>query len=102
MSRMGKKQKSAYDLAMEKLEAADRDAGVKETSLSAKQKEAIAEARRVAASRLAEREILFRDGMRKNADPAEREKAEEGYRIDRQRIEDDRDRAIEAIRGGPR
>jgi hypothetical protein len=97
---MGKKQKSAYDLAMEKLEAEDRASGVQETSLSAAQKEAIAEARRVAASRLAEREILFRDGMRKVADPAEREKAEEEYRIDRQRIEDDRDRAIESIRRG--
>jgi hypothetical protein len=98
---MGKKQKSAYDLAMEKLEAADRESGVKEISLSAAQKEAIAEARRVAASRLAEREILFRDAMRKTPDPAEREKAEEGYRIDRQRIEDDQDRAIESIRRGP-
>jgi hypothetical protein len=100
MSRMGKKQKSAYDLAMEKLEAADRESGVKETSLSAAQKEAIAEARRVAASRLAEREILFRDAMRKTPDPAEREKAEDGYRIDRQRIEDEGDRAIESIRRG--
>jgi hypothetical protein len=100
MSRMGKKPKTAYDLAMERLEAADRESGVKETSLSDVQKEAIAEARRIAASRLAEREILFRDAMRKTPDPAEREKAEEGYRIDRQRIEDDQDRAIESIRRG--
>jgi hypothetical protein len=102
MSHMGKKPKSAYDLAMEKLEAVDRESGVKETPLSGVQKEAIAEARRVAASRLAEREILFRDAMKKTADPAEREKAEEGYRIDRKRIEDDRDRAIESIRSGGR
>jgi hypothetical protein len=101
MSRMGKKPKTAYDLAMERLEAADRESGVKETALSDVQKEAIAEARRVAASRLAEREILFRDAMRKTPDPAEREKAEEGYRIDRQRIADDQDRAIESIRRGP-
>lgn len=100
MSRMSKKPKTAYDLAMERLEAADRESGVKETPLSAAQKEAIAEARRVAASRLAEREILFRDGMQKYADPAERDKAEEEYRIDRQRIGDDCDRAIESIRGG--
>lgn len=97
---MGKEPKTAYDLAMERLEAADKESGVKETSLSPAQKEAIAEARRVAASRLAEREILFRDAMGKVADPAEREKAEEEYRIDRQRIDDDRDRAIEKIRGG--
>jgi len=102
MSRMGEKPKSAFDLAMERLEAADRESGVKETSLSGVQKEAIAEARRVAASRLAEREILFRDAMKRIADPAEREKAEDQYRIDRKRIEDDRDRAIESIRGGRR
>ncbi len=102
MSRMGEKPKSAYDLAMERLEAADRESGVKETSLSGVQKEAIAEARRVAASRLAEQEILFRDAMRKTADPAERDKAEDEYRIARKRIEDDRDRAIESIRGGRR
>jgi hypothetical protein len=102
MSLMGEKPKSAYDLAMERLEAADRESGVKETSLSGAQKEAIAEARRVAASRLAEQEILFRDAMRKIADPAEREKAEDEYRINRKRIEDDQDRAIESIRGGRR
>ena len=100
MSRMGEKPKSAFDLAMERLEAADRESGVKETSLSGVQKEAIAEARRVAASRLAEREILFRDAMRKITDPAERDKAEDEYRIARKRIEDDRDRAIESIRRG--
>jgi len=102
MSRMGRKQKSAYDLVMERLEAADRESGVKKTSLSSVQKEAIAEARRVAASRLAEREVFFRDAMRTTADPAERLKAEDEYRIDRKRIEDDRDETIESIRSGRR
>ena len=37
--------------------------------------------------------------MKKTADPAEREKAEGEYHIDRQRINDDCDRAIEKIRG---
>ena len=87
---------------MEKLKAGDRESGVKKTSLSGVQKEAIAEARRVAASRLAEQEILFRDAMRKTADPAERDKAEDEYRNNRKRIEDDRDRAIESIHGGRR
>ena len=102
MSRMGEKQKSAYDLAMEKLEAADREAGVRKTTLSPRQKEAIAEARRVAASRLAELEIRFQDTLQAGASRsrAERDKVEEEYRIDRKRIEDDRDRAIEAIRVG--
>jgi hypothetical protein len=102
MSSMGDKPKSAYELAMERLDASDRESGVEETPLTGSQKEAIAEARRVATSRLAEREILYRDAMRRRVDPAEREKAAEEYQIDRQRIEADRDRAIEAIRRGTR
>jgi hypothetical protein len=89
--------KSSFELAMERLRAAD-PAGAKEKPLSAAQKEEIAEARRIAAARLAECEILFKDAMKKNLEPAEREKAEGEYHIDRQRINDDRDRAIEAIR----
>ena len=96
---MSGKPKTAFDLAMERLNAEDREAGTKkETPLSAKQKEAIAEARRVASSRLAEREILFRDSMRKTPDPELRTKAEGEYHVDRQRINDDCERAIEAIR----
>ncbi len=96
---MGTPPKSAFDLAMERLNAADAGSGAKKTTLTPKQKEEIAEARRIAASRLAEREILFRDAMMKTPDPAAREKAESEYQIDRQRINDDCDRAIEAIRG---
>ena len=92
--------KSSFELAMERLRAADREAGVEETPLTDVQKAAIAEARTVAASRLAEREILFKDALRKVHDPAEREKAEEEYRVDRSRIEADRDRAIDRIRRG--
>jgi hypothetical protein len=95
---MGKTPKSSFDLAMERLDAADRESGTKKKALSPKQKEEIAEARRVAASRLAEREILFRDAMRKTPDPTAREIAEREYQTDRQRINDDCDRAIEAIR----
>ena len=73
--------KSAYELAMERLRALDRESGVAEARPSEAQKREIAEARRVAAARL-----------------AEREKAEREYQIDRQRINDDSERAIEAIR----
>ena len=90
--------KSSFDLAMERLRATDRESGVEETLLSPAQKREVAEARRVASSRLAEREILFGDAMRTTHDPAEREKAEREYRIDRQRINDDCERAIEVIR----
>ena len=91
--------KSSFELAMERLRAAD-SAETKEKPLSSTQKEEIAEARRVAAARLAECEILFKDALKRTSDPAEREKAEGEYQIDRQRINDDRDRAIEAIRRG--
>ncbi len=94
---MGNAPKSSFDLAMERLRANDRKAGVEATKLSPAQKEKIAEARRVATSRLAEREILFRDAMQRTGDPAEREKAEREYQLDRQRITDDCERAIEAI-----
>ena len=85
---------------MERLKAADREAGVEEVSLSETQKASIAEARAVASARLAEREILFKDALKKVHDPVEREKAEEEYRIDRSRIEADRDRTIDRIRRG--
>ena len=91
--------KSSFELAMERLRAAD-PAGTREKPLSAAQKEEIAEARRVAAARLAECEILFNDALKRTSEPAEREKAEGEYQIDRQRINDDRDRAIDAIRRG--
>lgn len=96
--------KSSFELAMERLRAADKDAGVEATPLTDEQKAAIAEARSVASARLAEREILFRDALKTVFDPAAREKAEEEYRVDRSRIEADRDRAIEGIRsrGGGR
>lgn len=94
---MAKAPKSSFDLAMERLRASD-PAGADEKPLSAAQKEEIAEARRVATARLAELEILFKDGLKKILEPAEREKAEGEYQIDRQRINDDRDRALEAIR----
>jgi uncharacterized membrane protein YqiK len=95
---MGEKPKSAFDLAMERLKAADKEAGVAETSLTDAQKEEIAEARRIASSRLAEREILFANAMKHTFEPTERAKAEQEYAIDRERIERDRDRAIEQIR----
>jgi hypothetical protein len=96
---MGKPPKSSYELAMERLRAAD-PAGAKTTTLSAKQKEEIAEARRVAAARLAEREILYGDALKQTDDPAEREKAENEYVIDRKRIDEDCERKVEAIRRG--
>lgn len=96
--------KTSYELAMERLRAGDLapgKKGKKEKPLTTAQKEKIAEARRVFAGRLAECEILFSDPSRQALDPAAQEKAESEYQIDRQRINDDLERAIEAIRRGP-
>ena len=96
---MAKKLKSSLELALERLGAADPK-GPKTSPLTAKQKAEIAETRQAAAARLAEREILFRDAIKRMADPAEVEKAESEYQIDRRRIEDDCERKLEAIRRG--
>jgi len=91
--------KSAYELAMERLRKKDRDEGVSERPLSPEQREAIAEARRVAEARLAEREILYQSAVRRIADPEAAATLEEEYRRDRERIASDRDQKIAAIRG---
>jgi hypothetical protein len=95
---VGKQPKSSYELAMERLQAADPAKAKKSSPLSAKQKGEIAEARQVAAARLAEVEILYKDALKDMPDPAEREMAESRYLIDRKRIDDDCERKVEAIR----
>lgn len=92
--------KTALELAMERLKAQDQEDGVVETPLTDAQKVDIAEARSVAASRIAEREILHRDALAKTWDPESREKAEEEYRVDRERIDRERDDKIARIRKG--
>ena len=96
---MGKQLKSSFELAMERLKATESKE-TKTISLNAKQKEEIAEARRAASARLAEREILYKDALKRMVDPAEREKAENEYQVDRKRIEDDFERKVNAIRKG--
>ena len=91
--------KSAYELAMERLRKKDKDEGVEERALTAAQREAIAEARKVAEARLAEREILHASKMRGVLEPEAREALELEYRRDRERIVSDRDRKIDDVRG---
>jgi hypothetical protein len=91
--------KSAYELAMERLRKKDREEGVEERPLTDEQRAAIAEARRVAEARMAEREILLQSALRRTADPEAAVALEEEYRRDRERIASDRDRKIREIRG---
>ena len=91
--------KSAYELAMERLRKKDHEEGVQERPLTDDQRAAIAEARRVAEARLAEREILHQAALRRTADPEAAATLEEEHHRDRERIATDRDRKIREIRG---
>jgi hypothetical protein len=92
--------KSAYELAMARLQKKDQEEGVVDRPLTDEQKAAIAEARKVGEARLAEREIMHRSQRAKAPDPEALEKLELEYRRDRERITSERDRKIEAIRTG--
>lgn len=91
--------KSAFELAMARLKQKDREAGVEDRPITEDQRTRIAEARKVAEARLAEREIMYKSAHARTFDPAEREKLDEEYRRDRDRIVSDRDRKLEEIRG---
>jgi hypothetical protein len=92
--------KSAYELAMERLRQKDQQEGRTEPVSTPEQREAIAEARRVAEAKLAEREILHQAALRRVMEPESRRAIDEEYQRDRERINADRDRKIEQIRGG--
>lgn len=90
--------KTAYELAMERLRQKDKEGGAVERPLTAEQKAAIAEARRVHDAKVAEREILHRDALRKAKTPEEAAKLNEELTRDRDRYLRDRDRKIAEIR----
>jgi hypothetical protein len=90
--------KSAFEIAMARLKKQDADAGVVEHKLTDEQKAAIAEARSLYESRVAERQILHRSKLLTTYDPAEADKVEQEYRIDLDRLAADRDAKIRKIR----
>jgi hypothetical protein len=90
--------KSALELAMERLKKKDKDAGVLEHPLTAEQRTAIGEAKKVAEAKMAEREILHHSARGKASDPDALAVLEEEFRRDRERITYDRDKKIEEIR----
>jgi hypothetical protein len=96
--------KSAYEIALEKLRQRDAERGEQAPAvLTDDQKRRIAEARRVYAARVAEREILHRserDRLAQDPEAAEAlRKIEEGYQKDLRRFEEQRDDAIAGIHG---
>ena len=94
--------KSAYELAMERLRAEDREAGVEEPKpLTDGQKKEIARLRQEAKAKLAELEILHRDAVTAAGDDAEKLlKVEEQHRIDRERVESRLESAVARVRRG--
>ena len=91
--------KSAYELALERLESQGIERP-REEALSDAEREQVAEARRRAEAKIAEMEILHQGSLAKITDPVEREKAEKDFRHERQRVEEKRDREIARIREG--
>jgi hypothetical protein len=97
--------KSAYELAMERLRAKDREAGIEETQpLTEAQKEEIARLRQEAQAKLAEIEILHRKALSAlRYDPAKPDAAgtlETQYRTDRARVESRLESAIAKVKKG--
>ena len=91
--------KSAYELALERLEKQGIERP-REESFGDELREKITEARRRAEARLAELEILHKNRLKTQYDPAKRQEEEEEYVRERRRIEDERDRKIEELRKG--
>lgn len=83
---------------MERLRRKDADSGLVERPPTDEQKAAIAEARSLHAAKTAELEILHRSRTTTIRDPAERAHAEDDYRRDLQRLNDDCERKIRKIR----
>jgi hypothetical protein len=90
--------KSAYELALERMEKQGIERPREET-FSDEARELIAEARRKAEASLAELEILHKNRLKTMYDPAKRQEEEEEYLRDRRRIEDQRERKVEELRG---
>jgi hypothetical protein len=92
--------KSAYELAMERFQKKDAEAGVSVTPLTDAQKAAIADLRSRYQAKIAELEILHRSQVRAMADPAARAEAEDDYRRERERLNAERETKIDRVRRG--
>lgn len=90
--------KSAIELAMERLRRKDADAGTTDRALTDDQKREIADVRQVFGAKLAQAEILHASQLSTTWEPEARQKLEAEYRRDIARLNEDRDRKIEAIR----
>jgi hypothetical protein len=91
--------KSAYELALERLEKQGIERP-KEEGLTEALREQIADLRRQAEAKIAELEILHGNRLKTIYDPAKRQEEEDDYVRERRRIEEDRERKIARLREG--
>jgi hypothetical protein len=92
------KPRSAVELALERLRKKDTDSGVVGRTITEEQKTAIAEARSLHASKVAELEIMHRSKMTGIFDPSERGRAEDDYRREMQRLNDTLEAKVQKMR----
>ncbi len=93
--------KSAYELAMARLNKKDAEEGVERRPLTDAQKAAIADVRSQCEANLADLEIRHQPVARAaQIDPASVAELEAEYRRERQRLVEERDRKVEKIRAG--
>jgi hypothetical protein len=90
--------KSAFELAMERLQQKDKEASIDDRPLTDEQRAAIAEARQFYKAKVAEREILHQAALR--AAGTHEEILNEELRRDQERLANDRDHKIAEIRRG--
>ena len=96
--------KSAYELAIERLRAEDRERGGDEQKpLTEQQKREMARLRREAKAKLAELEIMLADKRAAAAnDPEKLAEVQQHYEIDRGRVDSTLESAIRRVRRGDR
>ena len=96
--------KSAYELAMERLQAEDRESGKEQAApLTEEQKSSIADLRQQAQAKRAEAEILHQKDLAAATavgDPEKLTQTEEHYETDLRRVESALDSAIARVRAG--
>ena len=90
--------KSALELAMERLKKQDAEQGVSDRPLTEEQKNEIADVRKTYGAKLAQEEILFKSKLQTTFEAEERQKLDEHYRRDLQRLNDERDGKIAKVR----
>lgn len=91
--------KSAYELALERLERQGIDRP-REDSLSDEVRARMAEAHSVAEARLAELEIMYQQRRGQAQGGTDAEQLDRDYLEDRRRVEAERERKLETLRNG--